>query len=107
MNASAVQIKPVISMAHTTAGRHSKRSVSVTVNVEPFVKGRLALGFTRGFTQSQAFVHHFSKDASIAPAKRTLVYDTKKEAGANAQGVKYSYADEYEWMGFTARDRLE
>jgi len=31
------------------------RSVSVTIDVVPFVKGHLALGFTRGFVQSQAF----------------------------------------------------
>jgi hypothetical protein len=35
-------------------------SAAVTVDVKPFEKGKLALGFTRGFTQSQAFVHHFS-----------------------------------------------
>jgi hypothetical protein len=40
--------------------------VTLTVGVAPFSKGKVSLGFTRGFTQSQAFVHHFSKDASIA-----------------------------------------
>jgi phosphatidylserine/phosphatidylglycerophosphate/cardiolipin synthase-like enzyme len=70
------------------------------------VKGSLALGFTRGFTQSQAFVHHFGKDASIAPVNRTLVFDTSKEAGANAQGVKHTYAEEYDWMGYTAREHI-
>jgi phosphatidylserine/phosphatidylglycerophosphate/cardiolipin synthase-like enzyme len=81
-------------------------SASVTVDVQPFVKGKLALGFTRGFTQAQAFVHHFSKDASIMPSNRGLIYDTSVEAGTNAQGVTYSYADEYDWSGFTAREQI-
>jgi hypothetical protein len=83
-----------------------KRSVVVTVPVQPFSKGKLSLGFTRGFTQSQAFVHHFSKNGSIAPGKRDLVFDTSETAGTNAQGVKYTYAEEYEWMGWTARQQM-
>ena len=81
-------------------------SVAITVNVAPFVKGKVSLGFTRGFTQSQAFVHHFSKDAQIAPANRDLVFDTSVDAGQNAQGRKFTFAEEYAWSGFTARDRI-
>jgi phosphatidylserine/phosphatidylglycerophosphate/cardiolipin synthase-like enzyme len=80
--------------------------VTLTVGVAPFSKGKVSLGFTRGFTQSQAFVHHFSKDASIAPAKRDLIFDTSQVSGSNAQGVKYTYAEEYEWMGWTARKQI-
>jgi phosphatidylserine/phosphatidylglycerophosphate/cardiolipin synthase-like enzyme len=83
-----------------------KRSATVKVDVRPFTKGKVALGFTRGFTQSQAFVHHFSKDGSIVPAKRDLLFDTSETAGSNARGVKYSYAEEYEWMGWTARKQI-
>jgi phosphatidylserine/phosphatidylglycerophosphate/cardiolipin synthase-like enzyme len=85
---------------------NDKLAVSLNVDVGPFSKGSVSLGFTRGFTQSQAFVHHFSKDALIAPAKRDLIFDTSQISGANAQGVKYTYADEYEWMGWTARERI-
>jgi phosphatidylserine/phosphatidylglycerophosphate/cardiolipin synthase-like enzyme len=84
----------------------AKLAVTVTVDVKPFSKGKVSLGFTRGFTQSQAFVHHFSKDASISPANRALVFDTSQNAGTNAQGVKYSYAEEYAWSGWTARQRI-
>ena len=45
----------------------SKLSASVTITVDAFMKGNLALGFTRGFTQSQAFVHHFGRSALIKP----------------------------------------
>jgi len=81
-------------------------SVAVTVKVAPFAKGKVALGFTRGFTQSQAFVHHFSKDAQIAPARRDLVFDTSVDAGQNAQGRAFTFEEEYVWSGFTARQRI-
>src|SRR5258706_6567271 len=81
-------------------------SAAVTVDVKPFEKGKLALGFTRGFTQSQAFVHHFGKNALIRPQGKELIFDTSKQSGVNAQGEKYTYADEYEWLGFTARERV-
>lgn len=81
-------------------------SVSVDINVVPFVKGSLSLGFARGFTQSQAFVHHFGKNALIRPKTKELLFDTSQPSGANAQGEKYTFADEYLWLGFTARERL-
>ncbi|HZY12146.1 MAG TPA: phospholipase D-like domain-containing protein [Beijerinckiaceae bacterium] len=82
------------------------KSVSVTVNVQPFVKGKLRLGFTRGFTQSQAFVHNFSKNAPLTPKDRDLVYDTSEEAGANTHGEEFTYLDEYKWMGLTVREQI-
>jgi len=81
-------------------------SVSVTVPVKPFQKGSVKLGFTRGFTQSQAFVHHFGKGAAISPKGRDLLFDTTEVAGSNAHGDQFTFAEEYEWSGFTARDRI-
>jgi len=81
-------------------------AASVTVDVGPFSKGKVSLGFTRGFTQSQAFVHHFGIDATIAPSDRDLEFDTSADAGKNAQGQTFSFADEYEWSGFTARQQI-
>jgi len=80
--------------------------VSLTVPVQPFVKGKLSLGFTRGFTQSQAFVHHFGKNAALVPKNRTLVFDTSAPAGSNSHGESFTYRQEYQWSGFTARDRV-
>lgn len=81
-------------------------SGSVEIAVVPFVKGKLRLGFARGFTQSQAFVHHFGKNALIRPKTKDLLFDTAQPSGANARGDKYTFADEYKWLGFTARERI-
>jgi hypothetical protein len=84
----------------------TKLSVAVDVPVKPFVKGSLSTGFTRGFTQSQAFVHHFGPKVRIQPPKSDLIFDTSVEAGKNPKGESYTYEQEYEWLGFTAQDRL-
>jgi hypothetical protein len=81
-------------------------SVSVTLDVKPFSKGKVRLGFTRGFTQSQAFVRHFGKKAKFRPAGGELVFDTSKVSGKSDQGESYTFAEEYEWLGFTARDTI-
>jgi hypothetical protein len=79
--------------------------VAVDTDVVEFKKGGLRLGFTRGFTQSQAFVHHFGRNALIQPKTKELLFDTSQPSGANARGDRYTFADEYEWLGFTARKR--
>jgi hypothetical protein len=81
-------------------------SVSVTIEVSKFAKGSLELGFTRGYTQSQAFGNHFGPTALIQPKPPKLLYDTSAQAGTNSQGVKYTYEDEYEWLGLTAREKI-
>jgi hypothetical protein len=81
-------------------------SVSVTVDVQPFEKIGLALAFTRGFTQSQAFVNHFGLKALIRPKGKDLQFDTSQESGGNAEGHHFTFAEEYEWLGFTARQRI-
>jgi phosphatidylserine/phosphatidylglycerophosphate/cardiolipin synthase-like enzyme len=35
-----------------------------------------------------------------------LVFDTTQESGTNAQGQKFTFQDEYEWLGFTARAKI-
>ena len=81
-------------------------SATVSVDVKPFVKGSLELGFTRGFTQSQAFINHFGRDAKIEPSKPDLLFDTTQIAGTNASGVSSTFAEAYQWMGFTAREKI-
>jgi phosphatidylserine/phosphatidylglycerophosphate/cardiolipin synthase-like enzyme len=83
-----------------------KLSASVTVTVDGFEKKGLELGFTRGFTQSQAFVRHFGLKALIKPKGGDLLFDTSEESGTNAQGDKFTFQDEYEWLGFTARSKI-
>ncbi len=79
---------------------------TVPTDVVPFEKGKLALGFARGFTQSQAFVNHYGRNARIRPPGKELLFDTSQESGVNADGEHYTYADQYEWLGFTARERV-
>src|SRR5258706_12060806 len=81
-------------------------SASLDIDVVPFEKQGLELGFTRGYTQSQAFVHHFGLKTLIRPQNDELIYDTSVESGTNAAGEKFTYLDEYEWLGFTAREKI-
>ena len=83
-------------------------SLGTTVEVEviPFTKGKVSVGFTRGFTQSQAFVHHFGLKAKFRPKERELLFDTSQVSGKDNEGKEYTFAEEYEWLGFTARDRI-
>jgi hypothetical protein len=83
-------------------------SLSVTIQVEvgPFQKQGVELGFTRGFVQSQAFVHHFGLKALIRPQAKDLIFDTSKESGVNAEGQHYTFQDEYKWLGFMAREKI-
>jgi hypothetical protein len=78
-------------------------SASVTVPVGPFSKGAVTLGFTRGYMQSEAFSHHFGLNARLQPPGKTLLFDTTQQAGTNALGQTFTYADEYGWMGASAR----
>jgi phosphatidylserine/phosphatidylglycerophosphate/cardiolipin synthase-like enzyme len=82
-------------------------SVALPVDVQPFQKAGLQLGFTRGYVQSQAYTHHFGPKAVIQPKKKELLFDTSQEAGKQpASGQPFTFADEYEWLGFTARARV-
>lgn len=81
-------------------------TVSVEVEVAPFVKGSLSVSFTRGYVQSQAFVRHFGPAMHIRPAGKDLTFDTTAAAGTGGDGQSYTYAEEYEWLGFTARKRV-
>jgi len=81
-------------------------SVAVTVEVGPFATGAMKLGFTRGYVQSQAFVRHFGSTITIRPEADELLYDTGAVAGTNNHGDSYTYAQVYQWLGFTARQRI-
>jgi hypothetical protein len=84
----------------------SSLTATVSVAVGPFQKDALQVAFTRGFTQSQAFVNHFGLKALIRPAGNALIFDTSQNSGTNAAGEKFTYAQEYAWLGFTARAQI-
>jgi len=81
-------------------------SLPVNVEVAPFTKGVIEAGFTRGFVQSQAFVHHFGPKAIFTPKNKELLFDTSQVSGKNSAGESYTFAQEYQWLGFTARDKV-
>jgi PLD-like domain len=81
-------------------------SATVTVPVGPFRKGSLSLGFTRGYMQSEAFAHHFGLHALLQPAGRGVVFDTTATAGTDPANQTFTFADEYAWMGWTARQQI-
>ena len=82
------------------------KSVALDVQVQPFATPQVELGFTRGFTQSQAFAHHFGTKAPFRPTGKDLLFDTKGTAGQNGAGQSFTYEQEYEWSGFTAREKV-
>jgi phosphatidylserine/phosphatidylglycerophosphate/cardiolipin synthase-like enzyme len=82
------------------------RTVPVKIDVSPFKKGPVTVAFTRGFTQSQAFTHHFGNTAKIRPPGDDLQFDTTQICGTNAAGESFTYEQQYEWSGFTARKRV-
>ena len=84
----------------------SSLSVSVNVNVVPFVKGSLEIRFTRGYVQSQGYVRRFGSKAVIRPAGKDLVFDTSGQAGIDPKGSPFRWVDEYVWLGYTARERI-
>ena len=79
--------------------------VSVKVNEEPFKKGPLSLGFTRGYMQSGAYVHNFGQDTPVVPKTKGLDFDTNTQAGTN-DGQPVTFAQIYNWMGETAREQI-
>lgn len=81
----------------------ASKSVAITIEVSPFTKGSVRIGFTRGFTQSQAYVRRFGLKARIKPKNASLTFDTSAVSGKDANGVEYSFAQQYGWLGFTAR----
>jgi PLD-like domain len=80
--------------------------ISIDVQVQPFVSGQVEMGFTRGFTQSQAFIRKFGINADFSPKQKTLLFDTGGIAGTNNAGQTYTFAQEYQWSGFTARMKV-
>jgi hypothetical protein len=87
------------------------RSTSVTIDVVPFVKGNIELGFARGFVQSQAYVRHFGPKLLLKPGGDDVIFDTSKVAGKRADHetgaqADFTFAEEFDWLGFTAREKV-
>lgn len=48
----------------------------------------------------------FGPQALIRPQNMGLIYDTSKVAGKNSAGEPFTYADQYAWLGYTAREMI-
>lgn len=86
-------------------------TTQVSVNIAPFTKGGLTLGFTRGFVASQAYVDHFGLNNAVRPNKKDLVFDLQQKSGPSPKEkdttIKdYTYEEQFEWMGWQARKRI-
>jgi phosphatidylserine/phosphatidylglycerophosphate/cardiolipin synthase-like enzyme len=80
------------------------RTVELDIELAPFSKGAVTVSFTRGFVQSQAFVHDFGPGALFRPKDADLVFDTSAPTGLTTpDGHAYTWDDEYAWLGFSVR----
>lgn len=79
------------------------QGATVAVEVAPYVDGKVRAGFTLGFVQSQAYVRHFGLKAKISPKGAGIDFDTSAQAGVGPDGKPFTYAEQYRWLGFTAR----
>jgi hypothetical protein len=77
-------------------------TVKLTINVSDFNEGKLSVGFTRGFTKSQAYANRYGARQKLIP-KGDWMFDTNQVAGANEKFGDFTYEDMYVWLGFNAR----
>ncbi|MGH1559094.1 phospholipase D-like domain-containing protein [Caulobacter segnis] len=82
------------------------RTVVVTLDVGPFAVSRLRVGFTRGFVQSQAYIRRFGSKIPSRPKGGALNFNTQAIGGKTPQGETFTYAQQYAWLGFSARNMV-
>ena len=87
------------------------KTVSVTINVSPFKKGNVQLGFTRGFVASQAYVDHFGSNNAVRPNKKDLIFKLDQQSGPvpnekDKSIQPYTFEEQFAWMGWQARQRV-
>jgi hypothetical protein len=80
--------------------------VTVTTEVGPLTSGKLQAAFTRGYVQSQGYVKRYGTEARVQRRGADLLYDTADKAGTDPQGRDFSYVEEYEWLGASARGKV-
>ena len=95
---------------------HPKDSVTLSIDVKPFEKEGIEVAFTRGFLVSQAYTTRFGPNGNIRPKAANVVFDPattqndifKKPLPADFPTTiaPYTYQDQYEWMGFYAREAI-
>lgn len=81
-------------------------TVELDIKVDAFDEENMYVSFTRGFATSQAYVSRFGDDSTIKPPGNALISDIDQVSGTDPRGFDYTYRDQYEWMGFKARERI-
>jgi len=74
--------------------------------VSPFKRPGVELGFTRGFVQSQAYSQRFGPKAPFQPSRDGLLFETSEVSGTDPQGNEFTWDQQYQWLGLTARARI-
>lgn len=80
-------------------------TLDLNIKVDSFDEGNIYVSFTRGFTTSQAYVDRFGDNSNIMPPGDDLIKDIDQVSGTNPKGNTYTFKDQYEWMGFKAREK--
>lgn len=75
---------------------------SLTIEVAPFRKGRLRVGFTRGSSNPKRTPTTSALKRRLSPDPE-LVWDTSQIAGVATDGTSFTFEDQHRWLGFTAR----
>lgn len=90
-------------------------SVSVSIDVFPFKKGDVSIGFTRAFISSQSYAANFGNKLELRPNKNDLVFDIKQKSGSakrwnniqkNFEDVDFTFEEQHQYLGWQARDRV-
>ncbi len=89
--------------------------VQVKLNVGPFEKNGLKVGFTRAFISSQAYVRRFGMNNQMRPQGNNLQFDVNSNSGTASrfnpvtgqfEMVPYSYLEQHKYTGWQVRDRV-
>lgn len=81
-------------------------TVELDIKVDAFDEENIYVSFTRGFATSQAYVGRFGENSNIKPPGSALIPDINQVSGTDPRGHDYTFKDQYEWMGFKARERI-
>jgi phosphatidylserine/phosphatidylglycerophosphate/cardiolipin synthase-like enzyme len=90
-------------------------TASVTIDVSPFRKGDIQVGFTRAFVSSEAYQDYFGGNTKFRPDDDQLTFDIRTSSGTarrwnlthtQYKDTPYTFEDQHKYLGWQARDRV-
>jgi phosphatidylserine/phosphatidylglycerophosphate/cardiolipin synthase-like enzyme len=88
-------------------------TAELTIEVSPYKKDDLQIGFTRGFIESQAYTRHFGSNNKTRPDKKELIFKISQNSGPLDKDKKknphlhdYTFETQHKWLGWQARQRI-